>query len=180
MICQECQQRPATLHFTKIINGEKSEVHLCEVCAQEKGEMFSFPGNAGFSINNLLGGLLNTEPLLNKNSQNAFAEQKVIQCDNCKMTYNQFAKVGRFGCSHCYKAFQARLEPIVKRLHSGNAEHAGKVPKRIGGSIHVKKELASLKAELRDLINQEEFEQAAQVRDRIRALEKKLSKEEEA
>ena len=40
MICQECNQRPATLHFTKIINGEKTEVHLCEKCAQEKGEMF--------------------------------------------------------------------------------------------------------------------------------------------
>ena len=23
MVCQECNQRPAALHFTKIINGEK-------------------------------------------------------------------------------------------------------------------------------------------------------------
>ena len=48
MICQECNQRPAALHFTKIINGEKTEVHLCEKCAQEKGEMFMFNGGIGF------------------------------------------------------------------------------------------------------------------------------------
>lgn len=30
MMCQECGQRPATLHFTKIVNGDKTEFHLCE------------------------------------------------------------------------------------------------------------------------------------------------------
>ena len=40
MVCQECNQRPATLHFTKIVNGEKEEFHLCEKCAQEKGDMY--------------------------------------------------------------------------------------------------------------------------------------------
>lgn len=39
MLCQECNKRPATLHFTKIVNGEKTEFHICESCAREKGEM---------------------------------------------------------------------------------------------------------------------------------------------
>lgn len=37
MLCQECNKRPATLHFTKIVNGEKTEFHICETCAKEKG-----------------------------------------------------------------------------------------------------------------------------------------------
>ena len=45
MLCQECNKRPATLHFTKIVNGEKTEFHICESCAREKGEMI--PGTAG-------------------------------------------------------------------------------------------------------------------------------------
>jgi len=69
MICQECNQRPAALHFTKIINGEKTEVHLCEKCAQEKGEMFIFNGESGFAFNNLLAGLLNIDPTFQKPSQ---------------------------------------------------------------------------------------------------------------
>ena len=42
MICQQCETRPATLHFTKIINGEKTEMHVCEQCASENGDAFSF------------------------------------------------------------------------------------------------------------------------------------------
>ncbi|QFT87157.1 hypothetical protein FIU87_00585 [Bacillus sp. THAF10] len=179
MVCQECNERPATLHFTKIINGEKSEIHVCEHCAHEKGNMAMFTGGSGFSINNLLAGLLNTEqPLANPKKEN-LEPQKVLQCERCKMTYQQFAKIGRFGCSECYKTFSDRLQPILKRLHSGNTEHAGKIPTRIGGSLHVRKEIEQLKQELQELIQQEEFESAANTRDRIRELERELSDKRE-
>lgn len=125
MICQECNQRPATFHFTKVINGEKTEVHICEHCAQEKSEMFMFPGTSGFSIDNLLAGLLQFEPLTGS-QQHAFQKNEVLQCENCKMTFQQFAKVGRFGCSQCYPTFEKQLTPILKRLHSGNTHHTGK------------------------------------------------------
>lgn len=36
MICQECNERPASVHFTKVVNGEKTVIQLCEHCAQEK------------------------------------------------------------------------------------------------------------------------------------------------
>ncbi|MCH1626131.1 UvrB/UvrC motif-containing protein [Ferdinandcohnia quinoae] len=174
MICQECNQRPATLHFTKIINGDKTEVHICEHCAQEKGEMFMFPGSAGFSIDNLLAGLLNIEPIKGA-KPNAFQQNEVLQCESCKMTFPQFAKVGRFGCSNCYQTFEKHLNPILKRLHSGNTNHTGKIPKRIGGTIHIRKEIDQLKQKLKEYISLEEFEKAAEVRDQVRSLEKSLS-----
>ena len=46
MICEECHEREASLHFTKIINGEKTEFHICEHCAKEKGEFL--PGSNSF------------------------------------------------------------------------------------------------------------------------------------
>lgn len=175
LICQECKQRPATMHFTKIINGEKTEFHLCEHCAQERGDVFMFPENAGFSINNLLAGLLNFESPIKETKHNAFQGPEILQCERCNMTYHQFTKIGRFGCSHCYHTFARHLHPILRRLHSGNTNHAGKIPKRIGGTFHIRKQIKNLKQKLQELIVREEFEKAAEVRDQIRFLESRLS-----
>ena len=170
MICQECGKKQATLHFTKILNGEKTEFHICETCAREKGELIPGTPN-GFSIHNLLSGLLDFEP----SSHNASASKiQPTRCEHCGLTYSQFSKVGRFGCSECYKHFTEKLDPLFKRVH-GNIVHTGKVPKRSGGLIQYKCEIDSLKKELLVRIEKEEFEQAAKIRDQIRELERKIS-----
>jgi len=171
MLCQECGKRTATLHFTKIINGDKTEFHFCEACAREKGE--GIPGTAnGFSIHSLLSGLLDFDPV----PANSFGGVKpqALRCDNCGLTYTQFSKMGRFGCSHCYAKFGNKLDPILKRVH-GNTVHVGKVPKRSGGQIQLKREIEQLRHELHELIAREEFENAAQIRDRIRELERDIA-----
>lgn len=169
MNCQECGKRPATLHFTKIINGEKTEFHICESCAREKGE--SIPGAPnGFSIHSLLSGLLDFEP-----SEAAIgAKPQAVRCDECGLTYAQFSKIGRFGCSSCYKHFADRLDPLLKRVH-GNTVHVGKIPKRYGGQMQYKREIEQLRRDLQKRIEREEFENAAHIRDRIRELEKKIN-----
>ncbi|WLR50933.1 UvrB/UvrC motif-containing protein [Bacillus tianshenii] len=172
MKCEECQQNPATLHFTKIINGEKTEIHLCDQCAREKGEVFT--GGSGFSVNNLLSGLLNMDTPFKESTNHSFTSQQSLQCETCGMTYDKFSKIGRFGCADCYKTFGDKLDPILRRVHSGNTVHAGKLPKRIGGDLHVKKEITHLKEEMQTCIANEEFERAAELRDKIRALEKNL------
>lgn len=179
MICQECNQRPATLHFTKIMNGEKTEIHLCEKCAHEKGEMFMMNGTSAFPIHNLLAGLLNVDHSFPKPKQDAFQQNEILQCNQCQMSFPQFVKVGRFGCSNCYKAFKDQLKPILRRLHSGNWSHNGKIPKKIGGSIRLRKELEDKKLRLKELIFKEEFESAAIIRDEIRSLEKQLNADHE-
>ncbi|HEY4551733.1 MAG TPA: UvrB/UvrC motif-containing protein [Bacillaceae bacterium] len=178
MICQECHERPATVHFTKIVNGEKTTVQLCERCAQDKGEFFMMENNSGFSINNLLAGLMNFNPAAQQ-TKSQTESHSILQCENCKMTYQQFVNIGRFGCAHCYETFREQLTPIIKRLHSGNIKHGGKVPERMGGSIHIKKKIQQLKEELRSLIEKEEFEKAAELRDQIRSLESNLANGEE-
>ncbi|MDF2925293.1 MAG: hypothetical protein K0R57_4207 [Paenibacillaceae bacterium] len=169
MICQECGKRPATLHFTKIVNGEKTEFHICEACARERGEII--PGTAGgFSIHNLLSGLLDFEPGVSGKTAKAAAPH----CENCGLTYSQFSKLGRFGCSECYKYFEERLDPLFKRVH-GNTVHVGKVPKRTGGRIQQKREVERLKKELAQRVENEDFESAARIRDQIKELERNIS-----
>jgi protein arginine kinase activator len=172
MNCQECGKKPATLHFTKIVNGEKTEFHICETCAREKGEMIPGTSN-GFSIHNLLSGLLNFEP---SSSQAVQTNRENLRCDQCGLTYTQFSKLGRFGCSSCYRHFSDRLDPLFKRVH-GNIVHVGKVPKRSGGAIQCKREIDRLKKELLFTIEREEFEKAAKLRDKIKELEKRTFKE---
>lgn len=168
MLCHECNEREATLHFTKIVNGKKTEIHLCDHCARDKGEYI--PGTNGFSIHQLLSGLLNFEqPVPNSPSRTVQTEQ---QCEKCKMTYDQFARAGRFGCAECYETFSTKLDPMFRRVHSGNTSHIGKIPKRIGSGIKLNRQINQLKEELRQHISKEEFEEAANLRDQIRLLEK--------
>lgn len=176
MKCQECQN-PATLHFTKIINGEKMEMHLCEQCAKNKGDIF--PGQNSFSIHNLLSGLLHFDSPVQTSGTNKLPSFDQLQCKQCGMTYQQFAKIGRFGCANCYETFKNKLDPLLKRVHGGNTFHSGKIPKRGGSRIYMKKRLADLKREMQTCIQNEEFEKAAEIRDEIRSLEKRASKGKE-
>lgn len=174
MKCQECQEKPATLHFAKIINGKKTEMHLCEQCAKSKGDIFQ--GQNSFSIHHLLSGFLNFDKPIKKTGTSNFAFTS-LKCEKCGMSYEQFAKMGRFGCANCYQTFDSRLDPLLRRVHSGNISHSGKIPKRGGSHIHHKKNISQLKATLAEYVKEEEFEKAAQIRDEIRSLEMNYRKE---
>lgn len=171
MQCQECQKRPATLHFSQVINGKKNEVHVCEVCAMEKGYM-SYVEET--SLHNLLSGLFKFDSSQIGNHQGSpFQNTSELQCSKCEMTFSDFQRLGKFGCAECYHAFSARLDPILKRVHSGNTKHNGKIPKRKGGHLHIQRQIETYKLELQQLIENEEFEQAAKVRDKIKELKSK-------
>ncbi|QKY70919.1 UvrB/UvrC motif-containing protein [Lentibacillus sp. CBA3610] len=169
MDCQECHKRPAALHFTQVINGEKTEVYVCEVCAKEKGYMTY--QEDGYSLHHLLSELLNSTF---ESSKGTSEQTQELQCPQCEMTLPEFKRIGKFGCSMCYETFSEHLDPIFRRVHSGNKTHHGKIPARIGGDMRIKKQLDSYKEELQHLINNEAFEEAATVRDKIKELEEQM------
>lgn len=172
MKCQECQQRPATLHFTQVINSNKREIHVCEICAKEKGYM-TYP-EEGYTLHNLLAGLFNFDSSqLGTHQETSFQQTKELQCPKCELTFSEFKRSGKFGCAECYQTFSSYLNPIFRRVHSGNTKHSGKIPKRQGGDLHVKKQLEAYQEELQKLIETEAFEKAAVVRDKIKELKQK-------
>ena len=72
------------------------------------------------------------------------------------------------GCPHCYDAFRDELLPMIRRTH-GNVRHkAGDEPKKAKQPAPSEKE--KLEAELKEAVAAENFEKAAELRDRIRAL----------
>lgn len=172
MLCEECQKREATVHYTKVVNSQKTEYHLCEQCAREKGELdFSLGFEPGFSIHNLLAGLLD---MSNPSLQVEKKATKDSQCPKCGMSYAQFSQSGRLGCGDCYAAFQRQLEPLLRRIQ-GTSTHGGKVPGRQGGTLKLEREIGRLSRELEKAVEQEEFEMAAELRDQIRELRQQLA-----
>lgn len=165
MQCDECGKRPATVHITKIENGKKTERHLCEQCAAENNGISI---NTTFSINDILAGLMNAGNMLPLKVDVV----KDLKCEVCGLSYNRFKETGRFGCSHCYKVFGERLNPLIKKLH-GNTNHTGKIPNKAGGRMKLAREIERLKQELNAAVSSEEYEKAAEIRDKIRELSSK-------
>jgi len=174
MICQECQERPATLHYSKVVNGEKTDIHLCEKCAGESNNKYIFSEIGGYSVNDLLAGLFKGNNGIYEMKKNSFHKEQQIECPRCKMTFQKFTKIGRLGCSTCYETFKDQMKPIVKRIHSGNVSHTGKLPQKISGEISLKRKLKDLKAQMQTFIEKEDFEHAIKIRDEIRTIEKDL------
>ena len=76
---------------------------------------------------------------------------------------------GRFGCGQCYQAFRPRLETIMRKIH-GSSLHKGKLPAGVSNELVPIKEEERLERELRKAIEGEEFERAADLRDKLTAL----------
>ncbi|MFZ5591120.1 MAG: UvrB/UvrC motif-containing protein [Bacillota bacterium] len=170
MECERCKQRPATIHFTEIINGNKRTLRLCEVCAREvQAESFSFIPQ--MNLHNLLASMFH--PHLAAQSQQPAVNQG-LKCERCGLSEAQFARQGLLGCSECYRVFAGRLEDVFRRLH-GNTGHIGKVPERTGGKVRLLKEIERLKKQLKEAVEREEFERAAALRDLIRDKERELA-----
>ena len=170
---KECEKE-ATVHLTEIVNGAVTKLHLCEEHAKQKGvEM-----EQHFGIADLLQGLAEY------GAPPAEAESKRTKCPNCGMSYEDFKKIGRLGCGECYRTFKESLAPLLKRIH-GATQHTGKVvlsalsePKEPAAKAAAARtrqakahDVELLKEKLRKAIEQESYEDAAKIRDQIRALE---------
>ena len=165
MLCELCKQTQATVHLTEIVNDQMTELHLCEACANQKGAQVE----SHFGLADMLSGLAD----FGKTQEPEEITTKA--CPNCGMTYEDFRKVGRLGCSECYPTFKRSLGSLLKRIH-GSPIHLGKSPMRLIKTAKVAKtEIADLKRKLEQTIQNEEFEEAARLRDQIRRYEQQES-----
>ena len=163
MQCDVCNKKKATVHLTEIIDDQMSEMHLCEECARKK----SVQMEQQFGLADLLAGLAD----FGKSTKEEVRES--IQCKNCGMSYDDFRKFGRLGCSQCYESFKMHLGTLLKKVHGSN-HHLGKTPTKIPQSEKkIIENLQELKIQLAQAIQIEDFEKAAELRDKIREIENK-------
>lgn len=168
MMCERCGQSPATVHMKQVINDDKRESHLCVDCATEEAVETGISWPAP-SFHQLLGGLLGSESPW---SGYAAGGGGGVRCPNCGLSFADFRRLGHFGCSECYVTFAEPLEPVLRRIQGGTT-HTGKIPTKAAGALQLRRQREQLESELQELVAREEYEQAAILRDKLRALEQR-------
>ncbi len=174
MQCENCHEREAVIHLTQIVNNTVTTMHLCEPCAAEKGVETS-SSVAKFPLGDFLASLGK-----NAASEPAGEAGLDVPCPACGATLKDFRQSGRLGCANCYTAFEAHLRDLLRRLHGstrheGEGYRAGVVPSGRqlvpAATLSANRTLDDLKDALRKAIEAENFELAAELRDKIRVLE---------
>lgn len=170
MLCQKCKKNEANVFLSESINGKEKTYALCSDCARElkeKGEFNSPISSSFFDTDIDVGNLFSS--LLGGHSSVANAA-KSKRCPICGSTFANFVKLGRAGCSGCYAEFSSEIADTVSRIH-GNTVHKGRAPKAFKKKFDRAKLLSDLKNQLASAIATEEFERAAELRDKIREIE---------
>jgi protein arginine kinase activator len=165
MYCQNCQKKEATIHLTEITDGLRTETHLCEHCAQEEG----IAVKSQLSINELLSSLLASQP---SDDETFGGTKQDVSCPNCGSTLAKFTKDAVLGCPYDYEVFEKSLAPLIKKAHNGKKTHCGKVPSKTSTGTKKQMELMKLRRKLETAVQNEDYELAAELRDKINQQEK--------
>ncbi len=202
MKCKNCGKNEANFVYTKIVNGDKQELVLCEECAKKFGlDNIDLDFNMPIHFSNFLSDFWNDSDEL---FLNPFKEKDDYRCNSCGMTFDEFLNKGKFGCSNCYDTFENKLDEVIKQIH-GAQNHIGRKAKLLEGIKEEKEKIAEkikdakdkkaekiaekeeakaeqseekdkikeLKKELNKAIAEERYEDAAKFRDEIKALQEK-------
>ena len=164
MLCCVCKENEATVHLTQIAGDKMQKVDLCEDCAKQKG----INDPAGFSLADLLLGLGASQEMAEATGGSD------LRCPACGFTQVDFKKAGRLGCPECYRTFAEGLEGLLKTMHKGT-HHVGKIPKALQQSRALSDRIKALQTQLDQAVAREDFEQAAALRDQIKAARDELA-----
>lgn len=164
MLCDHCKERDAVINLTQVEHDSKVTLHLCEQCAAEKGVE-----TGGAILKSALGGFITA---MGKSAGSLLpATVDAAPCPSCGGTLKDFRETGRLGCAQCYVAFEVHLRDLLRRLH-GSSQHMGEPYEQPGADSHdPARQLLDLRHQLRQAVDAENFELAAQLRDQIRVLE---------
>jgi protein arginine kinase activator len=156
MKCEICQQNEAAVHFKQVVNGSVRELHVCQDCASENG----FDVQSPMALTDFLFGLGMPDTEVDGTLEKT--------CPSCSLTLSAFRKHSRVGCARCYETFSEELETVLRAMH-GADRHVGKVP----AGEKLSAEIVAMQRALERAVSQEDFEEAAELRDAIKNLKSK-------
>ncbi|MGH7583925.1 MAG: UvrB/UvrC motif-containing protein [Gemmatimonadales bacterium] len=164
--CQNCHSGEAVVRLTQIVAGEVTTLHLCTRCAAERGIE-----TEATVAQSPLGAFL---AAMGKDGASTAAHGPSEACPDCGATLDDFRTSSRMGCASCWTTFDAPLRDLLRRLQ-GATRHVGTMyqPAAAAGSQGPADEVVDrdvIRDRLRRAIAAEEFELAAELRDRLRGL----------
>ncbi|MBT6643986.1 MAG: DNA helicase UvrBC [Planctomycetaceae bacterium] len=168
MQCQQCDKQ-AMFHITELETGDVRELHLCEDHARvylnqaeadsQEHESDDTGAAAGQTAKEL-----------------SEIDQRV--CEMCGITFFEFRNQGRLGCPHDYVQFEEELEPLIANIH-GEVKHTGCRPKRdssvedqsvLPESTEQLTSVIGMRKEIREAVENEDYEVAGTLRDDIKKI----------
>ena len=157
MICEICGKDNAGIRIRQIIGTECRELRICEFCAREKGII----GNGGEGVSEdtawFLHGLFEDIPGKPVGARS---------CPVCSTRLRDLRSSRRAGCSSCYETFGREIRKLL-RQPEGEKIHRGKLPRSILSYKMYFIDRENLKIQLEVALDNEDYEKAAQLRDKI-------------
>ena len=155
-ICGHCNKQSAMIHVAETVEREGKSSwdiqHLCDSCAHELGLPHAKTLDAFFQTLPI-GSVVDTK------------------CSQCGLRVSDFRRTGRLGCEKCYEAFREPLAEVLEKAQGGKIKHVGRVPGMTGEEASRREDLAALQRKLKQAIEAEAYEDAARLRDKIRAID---------
>ena len=178
MNCDLCQTEKATIFFSQMVEGTLQKVNLCKCCADDKG----VTDPTGFALADMLEGMGQQTSV-----DHAMSKDDLV-CSSCGFSQSDFKKTGRFGCADCYHVFDEGPDGLLEAMHK-HTQHVGKVPSTFPDLPALAEanlpaalpeptrfdKLSDLKQALSKSVEDEDYEEAARLRDAISQLETQLS-----
>lgn len=165
MKCQKCQKQ-ATFHITDLTGDDLLALHLCPDCAKQYLNTDEAPEQDA----QLMSGVLQQQLKPLEKAAEDLRELDSKECPICGISFHEFRQAGRLGCPHDYVFFGNELEPLLVNVHGDN-QHVGKKPKRGVRDTESQTELIRLRRQMKEVVEQEDYEKASQLRDQIRKIE---------
>lgn len=166
MKCDLCN-KPAVVHEVTISGGTKKEVHLCLEHAQAAG--IAIPGQQ--PVNKML-----SKFVIGNKGGDTPGHQR---CGGCGSTFGQIKQANLIGCPECYRAFEDQLGQLIEQSQFGHREHVGRIPQKMHTPSHNEIRARKLMRELDAAVTAEQYERAAELRDRLNELTTNVEPEPE-
>jgi protein arginine kinase activator len=156
--CGECK-KPIAIRYTEIVGNSITHTSMCADCPE---------------LQLRLHGTNPRELVANQTGSTAG-----LACGNCGTTLEEIKRGHRLGCSECYTVFEDVLlmeMQAANRLPSRHILPKKGIPVHIGRlpgerqAINPSSRLLALNEALKEMLSREDYEQAAWLRDQIKAL----------
>lgn len=165
--CTECR-RPIAVHYTEIVKDTMTHTAMCSECPVLRHRLHGIP---------------HTDQPRDKAESSAG-----LACGNCGTTLASIRVGTPLGCEVCYEVFNDIIIPemmAANKIPARIATNKKSVPIHIGRTpgqsqeINPSLRLLALNEALSEMLKSEDYEQAAWLRDQIKALTEKRQEQDE-
>jgi protein arginine kinase activator len=156
--CGECK-KPIAICYTEIVGNNITHTSMCADCPELQRRLYG------------------TSP--REHVANQVEGGAGLECGSCGTTLEEVKRGHRLGCPECYSVFEDvlliemqaanRLPPRLSSTKKGLPIHMGRAPGE-SLAINPSSRLLALNEALKETLSREDYEQAAWLRDQIKAL----------